>query len=214
MSRCLIALAIFFASAGSASAQGALVHGAVSALTSDGSTSEAFSAGVAYRFNKVIGFGVEVTHARDLSRSDDVFYPLIAGRSGGFFDFASSGTFFTTNVRLEVPTTLRRVVPFVIAGAGVASISEEFPVYLALTPALTTQLSALGLTSPLYPTIYPPPEPFTTVTTSMTMTLGGGATFLLSDRFGVDVDLRALKVLESGDGRTFGRFGIGASYRF
>jgi opacity protein-like surface antigen len=50
-------------------------------------------------------------------------------------------------------------------------------------------------------------------TLAMALTLGGGASILVTDHLAVDADLRVLKLLAE-TGRTVGRFQVGASYRF
>src|SRR5262245_38872705 len=62
-----LAIVSVFALAGSSMAQGgALANGAVSAAVSGGESSIAVSGGIGYRFNRVLGFGVELTHLPEL----------------------------------------------------------------------------------------------------------------------------------------------------
>lgn len=188
-----------------ARAQGAVVHGSVAAAVSDDTTSPAYGGGVTWRFNSVLGLGLELSHLRSLTSS---FAHIYCCTDDGE---QTSATTFTTNVRLEIPTTTRRVVPFVVAGGGVAAVRESYGVYYAqLAGTLNPDLVRIGLTT--LP-VLPGPSTVTTTTTNMALTLGGGASLLVSRRFSVDLDLRALHIM--GDpGRTIGRFGGGVSYRF
>ena len=192
---------------------GAIVNGAVGAAASDGSTDFFFSGGVGYRFNRALGFGIEFTHVPKLSAAG-VAYPLGLLRvccSIGDDDFTGHVTVFTTNARLEVPTTLNRVIPFVVGGGGLAAVTQKYPVYYALPATVTA--SASGISTIPTPNILPGPQNFSTTTLAMALTLGGGASFLLTDHLAIDGDLRVLKLL-ADDGQTIGRFQVGASYRF
>lgn len=188
------------------SAQGAIVHGAVSAAIADGNTAAAVSGGVAYRFNRALGFGVEFARHFDAPAGDVSIYRCCGD------DWRLSS--FTTNVRLEVPTVSPRVIPFVIAGGGVAAVSRSYGVvYFAdLVNSLQLPLAASGLDLG----ILPGPTDYRYTTTSMALTLGGGASLLLTQHLGVDVDLRAVHLLQDGSSgdTTIGRFGVGLSYRF
>lgn len=185
-----------------ARAQGPLVHGTVGAAVSDSATSPAFGGGVTWRFNSVLGMGVELSHLRSLTSSFAHIYCCADDAE------RTTATTFTANVRLEIPTTTRRVVPFVIAGGGVASVRESYSViYAQLTSTLAPELIRISMP------ILPGPSSVTTTTTNMALTLGGGASILVTKRFSVDADLRVLQIM--GDpGRTIGRFGGGVSYRF
>ena len=192
---------------------GAIVNGAVGVATADDSTDLEVSGGVGYRFNKALSFGLEFTHIPSLESPQPIFYPLAAARlccAIGDDNFDGHATVFTTNVKLEIPTTLRRVIPFVVGGGGVASVTQEYPIYYALP--LASELSVLGLSSAAS-AILPGPQDYSTTTLAMALTLGGGATVLMTDHLGIDADLRVLKLLAQ-DGRTIGRFQVGASYRF
>src|SRR5258708_16602246 len=65
-------------------------------------------------------------------------------------------TVFTTNFRVDVPTTMRRGLPFVVGGGGIASVTEKFPLIYYAVP-LATDLSRLGLSVPP-PHIPPAPQ--------------------------------------------------------
>lgn len=190
-----------------ASAQGAIVHGEAAAAVSGGRTSPAVSAGVTYRFNRALGLGVEFSRHFSAPRPDVSIY--CCGEDDDW-----RVTTFTTDMRLEVPTTSPRVIPFLVAGGGVAAVTRSYGVvYFAdLLNSLSVPLAA-GLTDL---SILPGPNPYEYTTTGMVLTIGGGASLLLSQHMAVDVGLRAVHLLQDGtDGAaTIGRFGVGFSYRF
>ncbi len=184
---------------GVAHAQGALVHGSVAAAVSNGTTSPSFGGGVTYRFNRWLGLGVELNHLSSLETDFPRLYSLPArdGQSDG------RATVFTTNVRLEIPTTSTRIIPFVVGGGGVGSVTDSYGVvYAALADLIPPGISVL-----------PGPQKFENTTTSMALTLSGGASFLLNDHLAVDANLGVLH-LTGNSSRNIGRFGGGVSYRF
>jgi opacity protein-like surface antigen len=204
----LVALTLFLGVPVPARAQGALVHGAVSAAISDGETSPAYSGGATWRFNRAFGLGVELSHLPSLTSNFPRIY--CCGRGD---DSDTSATVFTTNVRLEVPTTSGRIVPFVVAGGGVAGVTQSYSVLYAQL-ANTLGLGALGGLMPnTIPTILPGPTDVEYTNTNMALTLGGGASFLVTGHFAIDADLRVLHIM-GNDSRNIGRFGAGVSYRF
>jgi len=208
----LVVLALLFAIPAPSHAQaGAIVNGAVGVVAADGATDLAVSGGIGYRFNRALAFGIEFTHVPRLDpRGGSAFSQLRVCCGIGDFDFDGHATAFTTNVRVEVPTTVRRVIPFVVGGGGVASVTEKLPIYYVVPFA--SELAALGFAIPT-PNILPGPQNFSTTTLAMALTLGGGASFLVGNHLAVDADLRVLKLI-ANDGRTLGRFQVGASYRF
>jgi len=124
----------------------------------------------------------------------------------------ASATVFTTNVPLEVPTTSKKIIPFVMAGGGVAGVTQSYSVIYAQLAADVAGLSPVlgGLnTIPIRPI----PSDVKYTNTNMALTLGGGASFLVSQHVGIDADLRVLHIM-GNDSRNVGRFGAGVSYRF
>jgi opacity protein-like surface antigen len=207
-----LALVVTFAAASGARAQGALVSGAIGVADTDGSTDLAVTGGVAYRFNKALGLGIEISHLPRLG--SDPFGSASLVICCGYAPESRHGhaTIFTTNMRLEIPTTVRRVVPFVIAGGGVAGVSLPYPIYYAV-PLAATASGASTAAGTAIPSILPGPAYVTNTTIAMALTLGGGASVLLTDHVAVDADLRAVRLI-ANDGSTMGRFSVGASYRF
>lgn len=193
---------------------GAIVNGAVGAFVTDNATDLEINGGIGYRFNRALAFGIEFTHVPNLGTSAQDAINTLQVCCGVPDNLRAEGhtTVFTTNVRIEVPTTMRRVLPFVVGGGGIASVTEKFPIIYYAT-SLASQLPATGIAAPV-PSILPGPQQLVSNTTlAMALTLGGGASFLLTDHVAVDGDLRVLKLL-ADTGSTIGRFQVGASYRF
>lgn len=194
-----VALAALAALPDSARAQGALVSGSVAAALANSDTSPAFSGGVTWRFNRALGIGVELSHVRGIS--PDVPYAFCCGDRG----VESRLTVFTTNVRVEIPTLSKRVIPFVIGGGGMSAGTTRYPVVYAQMGFPSDVLPALP--------IMPGPPSVESSGSDMALTLGGGASFLVTNHLAVDVDLRVLHVIGQTSGN-IGRFGGGVSFRF
>ncbi len=188
--------------ASTASAQGVLAQGIVAATQSGGHTSPTVSGSVGYQFNQVFGLGVELSHLRSFDDTSNYPYYCCGSNKG-------HATVFTTNARLEIPTLSRRVVPYVVGGGGVAAVTQTYDVVYASPVA---DIAALLGTNVVSPTILPGPA-LSYTTTSMALTLGGGASVMLGERLAVDADLRALRIMGNNT-QTVGRFGVGVSYRF
>jgi opacity protein-like surface antigen len=192
---------------------GAIASGSVGVEAGNGSTDLAISGGVGYRFNRALGLGVELT---DLPRLDP-------GTSGGVRPLVvccdlpnprgkGHATFFTTNVRVEIPTSMRRVIPFVVGGGGVASVTQSYSIIYYLPAVAGSAAAAIAYPTPV-PGILPGPQYISSTTVAMALTLGGGASVLVTDHLAVDADLRAFQLLGEAGG-SMGRFSVGASYRF
>jgi len=95
MRRCTL-LAGRLAAPAAARAQGALVHASIGAAASDGTTSPAIGGGIAWRVNRSLGFGVELSYLRSLASE----YPYYCCSD----EPDARATVFTTNVRIEIPT--------------------------------------------------------------------------------------------------------------
>ena len=202
--------------------QGAIVSGDISAFAVDSNTDLSFSVMAGYRFNRVFGLGVEVTAVPSLSPTFSSYWPVRAlpFRAPQFAD--GQAIVFTANVRLEIPTISTRVIPFLVAGGGVANIKESLDVII-LPAAIFSEVvinapgsvSSVPVGSPTLPTIFPPPyvDPYVLSSTDLALTIGGGASIMATEHLSVDVDLRYLRVVAATD-RNVGRFGAGASYRF
>ena len=203
--------------------QGAIASGIVAATSIESSTNASFAGAVGYRFNHAIGLEVEVTSVPALK-------PDVAGLGqptillstestlAGFTTSlptsllsATGGraTVFTTNVRVEMPTTTARVIPYVAGGGGVANVKERFT-FAVPTPRV---LAGAPIPAPMPTISIIPPQPVERSSTDLALTLGGGVSVLVVDHVSVDVDLRYLRLIGARD-LNVGRFGVGASYRF
>ncbi|MFN7980922.1 MAG: outer membrane beta-barrel protein [Vicinamibacterales bacterium] len=183
-------------------AQGVVAQGIVAATQSNSHTSPTVSGSVGYQFNQVFGLGVELTHMRSFDDTSNYPYYCCGTNKG-------HATLFTTNVRLDIPTLSRKVVPYVIGGGGVAALTQTYDVVYASPVA---DLAALTGTNVVSPTILPGPA-LTYTTTSMALTLGGGASIAMTRRLAIDADLRATRIMGNNT-QTVGRFGVGVSVRF
>src|SRR5262245_34353760 len=96
---------------------GAIVGGTVGVAFVDSESDLNVTASAGYRFNRAFGLGVELTMMPSLPRNLPSYYPFarIDNASGSI-------TSFTTNVRLEIPTTPARIIPYVVMGGGVANV--------------------------------------------------------------------------------------------
>lgn len=100
-----------------------------------------------------------------------------------------------------------------IGGGGVAAVTRSYAVWYAAQAerlGLRPLLRGPGLNT--VPVMPGPPE-LESTTTHMVLTLGGGASFLLTEHVAVDTEAGVLR-LSSDQTRTIGRFGVGVSYRF
>jgi opacity protein-like surface antigen len=191
---------------------GAVVSGAVGVGVVDDAADFEVSGAVGYRFNRAIGFGLELTHLPDFETTSPYGYTALR-ICCGLPDRHAEGhaTVFTTNFRVDVPTTMQRVLPFVVGGGGIASVTEKFPLIYYAVP-LASELAGLGLSIPI-PNVLPDPPVISNTTLAMALTLGGGVSRMVTEHLAVEPDLRVLKLL-SDNSRTVGRFQVGASYRF
>ncbi len=202
----MLLLAGLVAAPAAARAQGALVHASVGAAASGGETSPAVGGGISWRVNRSLGFGVELSHLRSLAADYPAYYCCSD-------DQEARATVFTTNVRIEIPTTSARIIPYVVGGGGVASVTQSYSlIYAQLAERLGLDQILPGRGRNAVP-ILPGPSELETTSTSMALTLGGGASLLVTEHVAVDADARVLHVA-SDQGRNIGRFSLGVSYRF
>ena len=200
--------------------QGATVGATISALNMNSTTALSFSGSAGYQFTKMIGMEVEATSAPRLRGS----FP---NRSTSISALSTSGVlvstvtsifpgatlkvtdgravFFTTNVRVQLPTTSARVTPYFVAGGGTASVRRStdvvFPIPLAGAP-----------NSPI-PTLRTITEHLTQSSTELALMLGGGVDVSVASRFSVGGDFRYYRLLDDQDANV-GRFGAAVRYRF
>jgi opacity protein-like surface antigen len=207
----VLASAMFAAPISAAAGQGATIDGVVAATAIESRTEVAIAGGIGYRVNRFVGFGVEVTSVpvrkpdgATLRSStiidslgsavvlDSVAPPTISGGDG-------RATVFTTNVRIELATIAARFLPYVVGGGGIANVKDNFTVTLPVpVPGIPVLIQ---------------PAAVTQSSTDLVLTVGGGASILMTAHVSVDVDLRYLRLIASRD-LNVGRFGVGFSYRF
>jgi opacity protein-like surface antigen len=195
------------------STSGAIVTGSAAASVANNGTDLAVAGSMGYRFNRVIGLGVELTWLK-LKTADSSSVPD-PYTSINYQQTKSDAMFFTTNVRIEIPTTSRRILPYAVGGGGVANtmVNETLTIRtLPPVPVVTNPPIGGVIQFPL-----PVPAPIsrtqTVSTTGLGLTLGGGVSFLLTDHVSIDADLRSFYIRSNQSG-SIGRFGVGASYRF
>jgi len=193
-------------------AAGPIVSGSVAAAIGNDSTNVSFAGFAGYRFNRAFGLGAELTWIPGIERRDDypiaLIYPPFPR-----FETETDILMFTTNIRIEVPTTSSRILPFVIAGGGLASKTTKTdyggPIAYA-TLAQDFDYSGPALID--LPSSFPVRD-YGYTQTHLALTIGGGVSILAGRNLSIDVDLREIH-LSGGDGGDIGRFGAGVSYRF
>jgi opacity protein-like surface antigen len=208
------------------SVEGGTASVIVSGTTIDGGASLGIAGAIGYRFTSTFGISVELTAVPSFNPELPAApTPVPLGSVGGIVfpapSYSFSGeeghaTIFTANLRLEMPTGFRRLVPYVIGGAGVGHVREEFTVAVSYPPRILTSLPGIPPTPGLpTTTIYLPPIALESsrASTGLAVTFGGGISRLLAEHWSLDADLRYLAVLGNRD-LHIGRFGGGVSYRF
>jgi opacity protein-like surface antigen len=155
----------------------------------------------------VIGLGVELTWMKLKATTP-------SSGTSPYTGLAYSGTkadaiFFMTTVRIEIPTTSRRILPFAIGGGGTANTMNRYTVTITPVP-----VPLVGFpTSVVIPSLIPRTEAVSSSSTGLALTLGGGVSLLATEHLSVDIDLRSLYI-RANPTESIGRFGVGASYRF
>lgn len=161
-----------------------MVSGSFSA---DAQTRWSLAAGGGYRFSRRLSFGTELTWSR-LRNVDAAygppFYPSSLGPS------TRTLVSFTTNGRVDLPR-VRRVVPFLLAGGGVATDSVRRDVVSGQVQSVTPRAEAQ---------------------TFLAMLVGAGVDVVAGRRVSVGVDWKLLHM--QGHVGEWWRVGVGASYRF
>jgi opacity protein-like surface antigen len=182
---------------------GPVVVGSVATVYANGGIKPSFSGSVGYRFNRAFTMGVELTRA-DLRYTPA---PETSVSPSGLFTTVVSyenpkldALFFTTNVRIEIPTPSRRVLLYGVGGGGVSTGTKRYTV--------TITDSVVGR-----PTMTETEPRTVQSSTILALTLGGGISLLATDHVSMEVDGRNLYGRGSSGG-SIGRFGVGLSYRF
>ena len=196
-------------------AAGPIVSGSVASAFTNDSSSLSFAGSAGYRFNRAFGMVAELTSITgidDRSPYGDIV-PLIYPPP---FRSDTDLLMFTTNVRIEVPTISGRILPFVIAGGGIASTTStvkfDGPIYIA-SIAPDFDYGQLAPTLPAFPTLFPR-DNYGITQTHLALTIGGGVSIAVGKHLSIDVDLREIHLSGSRTGGDIARFGGGVSYRF
>lgn len=209
--------------------QGGLATVTVGAAAIEDGTSAAVTAGIGYRFNRSIAVGVELTAVPTLQSTvpepQTIEYAVSTVLSGivlptplvRYEGDGGHATFFTGTMRLELPGAGRRMLPYLVGGAGVGSVTDRLritidypPGYLATAAGPLGFLATPGLTALTLPSIA---RSIPRKVTGFAMTLGGGVSFAINEHFSIDADARYAGILADRDVNS-GRAGAGLSYRF
>jgi opacity protein-like surface antigen len=220
--------------------RGASAGASASATNMDSHTAWSFSGSFEYRFNRVAGFEIEATAVPSME-SDFPGVSILTSSTSGFvsptvtsltsstarslvlptifpqprFENQRSRTvIFTNNIRVHIPTTADRIDPYFVAGGGVANVrhTADFvstPIIFSfgdLLPAGSTPITQLLPNRTIT-------EPLRSSSTSLALTVGGGAAVRVWSRAWIEADLRMFRLLGSED-QNVGRFGVGLRYRF
>jgi hypothetical protein len=199
---------------------GGIASATVSATQIGDGTSASIAGAMGYRVNPVVALGIEFMFVPNLTPDlPDIPAPLSAFEVGSViypspvFTVGEDGghaTIFTTQLRLTIPTRSRRVSPFLVGGAGVATVTEKFQ-YTITYPIIPLVGVGGTVISPVFrPTVT---ESVAQTTTDFAATLGGGVSFLTDGRWSFDVDARYVGIFGQRDAQ-IGRFGGGVTYRF
>jgi len=211
----VIAVTAFVLIASPASGQpaaGAIASGSVAAVVDGGGTDVSVAGSLGYRLNRVIGLGVDLTWMK-LKTTTPASTTFPDSRVL-YSDASADAMFFTTNVRIEIPTTSRRILPYAVGGGGTASLLNRYTVTTRISFPTVPVSTLPGVVVPIPA---PPPQeisqPVSSSSTALALNLGGGVSLLATDHLSIDVDLRSFYIRGNPSG-SIGRFGIGASYRF
>jgi len=230
----ILCLVVFPGAALAQTDRGASAGASVSATNMDSHTSWSFSGSFEYRVNRVAGLEIDATAVPSL-QSDFPGVSILGSNSstsslisavtsnpnlGGIFiptifpqprleNEKSRAVFFTNNVKVHIPTTADRIDPYFVAGGGIANVRHtpdfvQDPIRLiGLPPGIVLPPSLLE----------PRISPLRSSSTSLALTVGGGAAFRVWSSAWIEADLRMFRMLGSED-QNAGRFGVGLRYRF
>jgi hypothetical protein len=208
----LIVILLLAAAPGPARAQttGGFASISAAAARIEDSTRGSFVAGIGYRFTRAVAVGMDVTFVPKIRPQLPSIVPLEAAGVAGItvpvpsFILTPDGgraTLFTATLRLEPPAPSTRVVPFIVGGAGVGSVTDRWRETISYP---------LAITNIVIPTTI---ESFSQTTSGFAVTLGGGISVLAGRHLSVDGDVRYIGLLGDRDLR-IGRFGGGLTYKF
>ncbi len=225
--------AILLSTAAAAAAQdaGAVVGASVAVSSMNSTNSLTFTGSGGYRFNRYVGLEVEITAVPTVkgpfSSAPELQFPTepiatVAGTLSGLTGIVGSAfvpvssltnqngraVFFTTNVRVEMPTASGRITPFFVAGGGSANLRRTADLTLPIGGPIVFVNGA-----PVPTTSRTITEPLTSSATDLALTIGGGVSVGVGAHASIDGDLRFFRMLGETDTNA-GRFGVGLRYRF
>ena len=139
----------------------ASVGASVSATSMDSSTALSFAGSFDYRLNSVVGLELEVTVVPELEspfpddrvtiQGSSSVWSSTGSSTGSFIQIFPTPSFrnpegraviFTNSVRVNIPTTTRRLEPYFVAGGGLASIRRTadfvYTSFFGVTPVPVT----------------------------------------------------------------------------
>jgi opacity protein-like surface antigen len=188
------------------------------ATVNSGDTAATIAGSFGYRVDRCFGLEFEIGVIPDL-QDDPQVVPLSSfsfTRSDGtrvpFPTIFPPPTFdnrlvtFMTNARVEIPTTLRTIVPYIVGGGGIASLRRE--VTYSSSPFLAfPELAGLGdIASTLL-------RSSSSTETALALNVGVGVSIRVVKQLFADADMRYVRVFANNE-LDLNRFGAGISYRF
>jgi opacity protein-like surface antigen len=193
------------------SAPGAIANGSVAAAVDGGGTDVSVAGSLGFRFNRVLGIGVELTwmnlKATTPSAVTSPYTSLV------YSNARSDTLLFTTNMRVEIPTSSWRILPYAVGGGGAAGTTNRYTVTIRTSfPPLPLGSIPSGVVIPI-PIPQSESQAVNASSTGLALTLGGGVSLLATRHISVDIDLRSFYIRGNPSG-SIGRFGVGTSYRF
>lgn len=203
--------------------------------TGDDDTEIAYSGSFGIRIDRCIGLELEVSLMPDF-QGQEIFYPLLTRNPaaigiGNYIPYAleleGRAVSMLALFRVEVPTTVSRMVPFIVGGGGITNIQREFDYTILADPRRLAQgnssftfTSASGQNTSissaaalLQSQLIYPPVPASSSRSDLTLAIGGGVSFRLVKQLWFDADLRYIRIFAEPE-INVNRFSAGASYRF
>lgn len=194
------------------------------AAVESGDTAAAVAGSFGYRIDRCFGIEFEIGVVPDLQDDPQVVplassFPEIFGvnvRNPSVAptifpppSFDSRLITFMTNARVEIPTTLRAIQPYVVGGGGVASVKREVT-YQSFS-SFTFTGTPLGSTPP--PSLSLLSRSFSSTETALALNVGVGVSIKIVKQLFADADMRYMRVFTNQE-FDLNRFGAGVSYRF
>lgn len=190
------------------------------AAVDSGETAAAISGSFGYRVDRCFGLEFEIGVVPGLENEPqvvplgsvydllgiDIRNPSVAPTIFPPPEFDNRLITFMTNARVEIPTTLKAIQPYVVGGGGIASIKREVTY---LFPLLTVSPTPLGEIPPISLL----PRSSTSTETALAMNVGVGVSIRIVKQLFADADMRYMRVFANQE-FDLNRFGAGVSYRF